>query len=184
MRKASLRWIGLVLVIAVAGLSLAWGVARTQHPTRTSTTLVAMVAGFPNIDPWGGSCRATDKRTGLGGWRRGALCLRRNGHRLGMASRGANGHNNASAQWYQLQPTSIAFLVDSIRSAMETRGATAFQLTGKCPGLIPTNVRERGAWQGEGFQAVLSEFWDHDWGHKLQLSVTSSSFSFCGPVDQ
>ena len=169
-----------VLLLALSAAALAWHRISLQHANRTATTLVASIAGFPDLDPSGKSCSFTGERSGLGGWRRAALCLQRRGRRLGMARRDV--HNrlfSASVKWYGLDTNSVTPLVDSIARAMRSRGATEIQITGKCPELMPANVLERGAWQGLGFQALLTDWRNESGTHLLQLDATSTSFHFC-----
>ena len=181
MRRAWMVRGAAVLGVLLGGGALAWRAAETHRPQRAATSLIARVAGYPDIDSSGASCRATDERAGILGWRRGALCLRGNRKRLGAVNRSANGLMvSANAQWDHLGAVWAAHLVDSIGAAFQARGAKPIQITGKCPSLVPSNMLEQGAWQGAGYQAFLTEWGlDQNVEHRIQLEVTSTAFQFC-----
>jgi len=182
MRRIGFARVVLPLIVLLGAAGFAWHSVRRQRPDRTANTLIANVAGFPDLDPQGVSCHWTEERAGIGGWRRGASCLRGDRRRSGMSTRDARGRMlSSSSRWYNLEGATAAHLIDSIETAIETRDVRRIPFAEKCPDLVPSNMRIHGAWQGPGFQALVTESWDHDAHHQLQIEVTSTAFWFCGP---
>jgi len=181
MRRVSRFWSGLFLCALVAsGLGLR--TLRAARPQSAATTAIAILAGFADIPRNSMHCQATDDRAGLGGWRRGALCLARDDYGTAMARRDAGSRwSTASRRWDHLRPPTVAILVDSVTSAFQARHIQSILCQNGTPLSHPPAVILHGAWQGPGFQVVFSEYGPAN-SRTLQIEVTSSQFSVCLPV--
>jgi hypothetical protein len=179
------RWLAplaltFIAILAAAGL---WHRAlRAQRPESAAKTHIAALSGLADQGKSSPACVETGDRAGIGGWRRGATCFRREPGWFASASRDArNRLVHATTRWYRLSPAWMATLSDSIDATLVGRGADRIQCRATHPENLRAEVAVRGAWQGRRFQALLIEYSSRTDGPLLQLEITSSRFSLCEP---